>query len=328
MRYQELGGTEQRVSRICLGTWQLGGAWGPDVEEGIAAVSTAFDLGVNFFDTAAAYGGGTAERALAKGLGALLHQHREELVISTKGGLEVHTTESGAEVSRRNSDPAFLRSGLEQSLKNLQIECVDVYFVHWPDPTIPLAETAGLVGEFIAEGLVRFAGVSNFSVAQMEEFAAERPVDVAQLPYNLVDQSSKQEAIPYCAEHGIGVMGWSALAHGILSGTLHRGQVFPAGDWRAGHPAFSGAGFAAVIDGLEELTEIARSLGCSLPQLALAWVLADPDAVVPVVGAQTSDHIADSAAAVDVELSSADVERIAQAAKLIPGFSLETEAQD
>lgn len=323
MRYQEIGGTGQRVSRVCLGTWQLGGAWGADCEEAIAAVGVAFDLGVNFFDTAAAYGEGAAERALAKGLKGLLQGHREELVISTKGGLEVRLADDGSEISSRNSDPAFLRSRLERSLENLGVDYVDVFFIHWPDPKIQLAETAGLLGEFISEGLARFAGVSNFSVSQMEEFARERKIDIAQLPYNLLDQRSKCEAIPYCAEHGIGVMGWSALAHGVLSGTLRRDQVFASDDWRAGQEAFTGERFEAVMDGVDELTEIAAGFGCSLPQLALAWVLADRDAVVPVVGAQVPEHIANSAAAVDVELTAEDLQRIARAAARIPSFSLD-----
>ncbi len=327
MRYQELGGTGQRVSRICLGTWQLGGAWGPDFEEGVAAVGVAFGLGVNFFDTAAAYGDGAAEQALARGLGDLVKGHRDELVISTKGGIETRAAADGSELSFRNSDPAFLRASLQRSLANLGLDHVDVYFVHWPDPTIPFAETAGLVDEFVAEGLVRFAGLSNFAVAQMEEFAAARPVDVAQLPLNLLDRRSEEKALPYCAAHGIGVMGWSGLAHGVLSGTLRRGQAFPAGDWRASHPAFAGAGFEAVMDGVEELTEIAAGLALSLPQLALAWILAQPAAVVPVVGAQVPQHIVDSAAAAEVELSAEDVDRVSRVAARIPGFSLEAEDQ-
>lgn len=327
MKYQELGETGRRVSRICLGTWQLGGAWGSDYGEGIAAVGAAFDLGVDFFDTAAAYGDGAAERALATGLGDLVKGHREELTIATKGGIEVRVAADGSESSFRNSDPAFLRSSLERSLRNLGLDYVDVFFVHWPDPTIPLAETAGLLGELVAAGLVRFVGLSNFSVAQMEELASTRPVDVAQLPYNLLDRRAGEVAIPFCGERGIGVMGWSGLAHGVLSGTLHRGQLFPAGDWRAGHPAFAGKRFEAVMDGVEQLTEIAAGLGCTLPQLALAWILADEAAIVPIVGAQVPQHIVDSAAAVEVELDAADLRRIAAAAERIPGFSLEAEDQ-
>lgn len=327
MQYQELGRTGQEVSRVCLGTWQLGGEWSVDYEEGIAAVRVAADLGVTFFDTAAAYGNGAAERALAKGLGDRVRSHRDELVISSKGGLEVDFAEDGSETARSNSDPAYLRTRLEQSLRNLGTDYIDVFFVHWPDPKIPFAETAGVVGEFIDEGLVRFAGLSNFSVLQMEEFAAERPIDVAQLPYNLLDRHSKSEAIPYCAEHGIGVMGWSALAHGVLSGTLRRGQSFKSDDWRGEHPAFVGERYEAVMDGVEALTEIADELGCSLPQLALAWVLADEKRIVPIVGAQIPQHIVNSAAAVDVGLSPADMERISQLAATFPDFSLEAEPQ-
>lgn len=323
MNFQELGNTGQRVSRICLGTWQLGGGWGTDNDLAIDAVGVAFDLGINFFDTAAAYGKGAAETGLAKGLGALIAGHRDELVLSTKGGLEVHSIENGLEHSSVNSDPKFLRACLEQSLTNLGVDYVDVYFIHWPDPTIPFAETAGVVGQFIDEGLVRFSGLSNFSVSQMNEFASERNVDVVQLPYNLLARDSKDEVISHCTAQGIGVMGWSALAHGILSGTLRRTQTFSRGDWRAEHPAFSGEGFKAVIDGVEQLTEIADDLNCSLPQLAIAWILADPDGIVPIVGAQVPQHILDSAAATEIELSASTVDLISQTAARIPAFELE-----
>lgn len=329
MRFQELGSSGRQVSRICLGTWQLGGSWGADYEDGIAAVGVAFELGVNFFDSAYAYGQGAAERALARGLGDLAKRNREELVISTKGGIEMRpaAAEGGSDVAYRNSDPTFLRSCLERSLDNLGLDYVDLYFVHWPDPTIPFAETAGLIGEFVAEGLVRYCGLSNFSVPQMREFAAAGQVDVAQLPYNLLDRRSEDEAIPFCADRGVGVMGWSGLAHGVLSGTLRRGQAFPAGDWRGAHPAFAGERFEAVMDGVEQLTEIAAGLGCSLPQLALAWILANEAAIVPIVGAQVPQHIVDSAAAVEVELGPEETRRISEVAARIPSFSLEAEDQ-
>lgn len=323
MRYQQLGSEGPTVSRICLGTWQMGGDWGPDYEAAVAAVGVAYDLGVDFFDTAYAYGNGAAEAALARGLGDLLDGHREELTISTKGGLEIRPGGAdGPPLACRNSDPAFLRSCLEASLRNLGVEYVDLYLVHWPDPTIPFAETAGEVAGFVAEGLVRHAGVSNFSVEQIEEFAAGQPLAVAQLPYNLLDRGVEAELLPYCAERGIGVMGWSGLAHGILTGALRRGQAFPDGDWRAEHPAFAGEDFDRLLDWLEELTAIAAERGCSLPQLALAWILSHPAGVVPVIGAQVPAHIVDSAAAVELELSEEELRRIAAVAARVPPFSL------
>jgi aryl-alcohol dehydrogenase-like predicted oxidoreductase len=326
MRYQQLGEDGPTVSTICLGTWQMGGEWGPDYDDAIAAVGVAYDLGIDFYDTAYAYGEGAAEVALAKGLGDLLVSHRDELTISTKGGLEMRPGQAGGPPDvYRNSDAPFLRRCLEASLRSLGLEYVDVYFIHWPDPTIPFEETAGVVGEFVAEGLVRQAGVSNFSVEQMEAFSVGQSIGVTQLPYSLLDRRVEEELLPFCAERGIGVMGWSGLAHGILTGTLRRGQVFPAGDWRAEHPAFAGGGFDRVMDWVEELTEIAAGHGCSLPQLALAWILSNPAGVVPVIGAQVPAHIVDSAAAVDVELGDEDLRRIAEAAERVPAFSLGAE---
>lgn len=326
MEYQQLGNTGQEVSKLCLGTWQMGGDWGRNYDEAIAAVRVAYEVGVTFFDTAYAYGEGAAERALAEGLGDLIRSDRDQLVISTKGGVEFRSQPGTANQDAiPNSDSAFLRRTLEASLRHLGVGYVDVYFIHWPDTRVPFEETAETVNGFIDEGLVRFAGLSNFTVEQMEAFGSRGQIGTAQLPYNLLDRRSEVELFPYCEDRGIGVMGWSGLAHGLLSGTLRRGQVFGPDDWRSEHAAFQGKGFETVIDAVEGLTAVAADHGCSLPQLALAWIMANRAAVVPIVGAQLPEHIVDSAGAVDVELSDDDVCHIARVVEDVPpvriGFS-------
>ncbi|MGV9772515.1 aldo/keto reductase [Streptosporangium sp. NPDC003464] len=302
MKHRSLGADGPPVSSICLGTWALSGLWGGRIEPGVEAVRRAFDLGVNFFDTAHAYGGGAAEAALARGLGDLLRGRRAEVVISTKGGLE---TRGNTVV--RNSDPAFLRANLTDSLRTLGTDYVDVFFVHWPDPTVPLAETAGVLTDFVKEGLVRHVGVSNFSVAEMTEFAAAAPADVAQVPFSLLARGAERDVLPHCRDAGVGIMGWSALAHGLLTGALRPDHSFAHDDWRAYSPMFKGERFARLLKLVDLLTAFAAERGCTVAQLALAWVLSHPAGVVPVVGAQFPEHIEDSVKAVEVRLTEADL---------------------
>jgi aryl-alcohol dehydrogenase-like predicted oxidoreductase len=319
MKYRELGETGLRVSSLCLGTTEMGGDWGGDYEPSIRAARRAFELGINFFDTAYAYG--DAEESLARALGDVIGHHREEIVISTKGGLEVHS--SGADRKLvRNSDPAFLRQTLERSLRVLGTDYVDVYFIHWPDPTRPFEEAGQALQEFVGEGLVRHAGASNFSVPQMEAFRAGGELGVAQISYSLLDRGVEEEVLPYAAEHGIGVMGYTPLAKGLLSGALRRGHTFPADDRRSLYSTFHGEKFDRLVESLERVNAVADELGCSPAQLALAWAMREPAGVVPIVGAQVPEHIEDSAKAVDIELSEADARQLAELAADLPVFEI------
>jgi aryl-alcohol dehydrogenase-like predicted oxidoreductase len=330
MKFQKFGDSQLQVSQLCVGTWQMGGDWGSDYDAAIRAVRAAFDEGVNFFDTAYAYGRGGAERGLARGLGDIIKTARDELVIATKGGLEFRPSppKPGAGDQReswtiyRNSEPSFLRETLEGSLRNLGVDYVDIYFIHWPDTTVPLDETAGVLAGFVAEGLVRFAGVSNFSVPQMDEAASGGKISAAQVPYSLLNRRSETEIIPYCAEHGIGIMGWSALAHGVLTGAFGQGSSLPPDDWRSQSAMFQGDGFGAVIDVVHELSAIANDHMLELPQLALAWMLANPARVVPVIGAQIPEHVMSSVKAVDVVLPDSELRRMEEVAMQIPPFDV------
>ncbi|MGB3443774.1 MAG: aldo/keto reductase [Actinophytocola sp.] len=312
-----LGAQDRPVSRLCLGTWALSGLWGGQTEPGVRAVRRAFDLGVNFFDTARAYGNGAAEAGLARGLGDLLRTHRSELVIATKGGLQARR-----DTVVRNSDPEFLRASLVSSLRSLRTDHVDLYLLHYPDPTIPLAETAGVLAGFVAEGLVRHTGVSNFSAAQMSEFGS---ASVAQVPFNLLAREVERDVLPHCQAAGTRVMGWSALAHGLLTGALRPGHTFPQDDWRAYSPVFQGERFAAVLAVVDRLKAFAADLGISVAQLALAWVLHHPAGIVPVVGAQVPEHIEDSVPALEVRLSEADLAELDRIVAAAPPVLAESE---
>jgi len=303
-----LGMTGLDVSPIAFGTWQLGGEWGAfDEQESIAAIRSARTLGINIFDTAQGYGFGASERLLGKALRDDLDHRRDAVVIATKGGLRM--TDDGLV---RDSSPEWLRGGVDASLAALAVEHIDLYQVHWPDPKVPFAETAGTLQELVEAGKIRHVGVSNFSAAQMAEFAATRPVETLQPAYHLFRRDVEQD-LPYCASHDIGVLAYGPLAHGLLTGALDEHSSFPAGDWRATAPFFKGDGYRQDIRVVRALERFARDeLGASVSQLAIAWVLANPAVQCAIVGARSRRHIEDSVAAAALSLSDGDLERIAQ----------------
>jgi aryl-alcohol dehydrogenase-like predicted oxidoreductase len=319
MNYRELGTTGLRVSRLCLGTTEMGGDWGHDYEPSIRAARRAFELGINFFDTAYAYG--DAEESLARALGDVIRNHRDEIVISTKGGLEVHS--SGADRRLvRNSDPAFLRKTLERSLRVLGTDYVDVFFIHWPDTTRPFEAAGEALQGFVDEGLVRHAGASNFEVEQMEAFRSGGTLGVAQISYSLLDRRAEEDVLPYAAEHGIGVMGYTPLAKGVLSGALRRGHRFADGDRRSLYSTFRGEEFDRLLAAAERLGAVAQERGCTPAQLALAWAMREPAGVVPIVGAQVPEHIEDSVKAADIELTEAEALQLGELMAEAPVFEI------
>ena len=302
-----LGMTGLEVSPIAFGTWQLGGDWGSfDESEAISAIRHAHELGVNFFDTAQAYGFGASEQLLGKALRDALDVRREELVIATKGGLRIDA-EHGLV---RDSSPAWLRRGVQESLRHLGVEYIDLYQVHWPDPNTPLAATAQALEELVQEGKIRHVGVSNFGVAEMAEFARTRAVETLQPPYHLFRRDIESDVLPYAREHDIGVLAYGPLAHGLLTGAMDKDTTFPAEDWRSNSDLFNGEAFQRNLRTVGDLESFARSRGYSVGQLAIAWTLANPAVQVAIVGSRSIPHIEDSLGALEVELSKEDLREI------------------
>lgn len=298
-----LGSTGLHVSRIAFGTWQLSGQWGAyDEDRAINAIREARDLGINFFDTAQAYGFGASERVLGRALRAEITGDRDSVVIATKGGV---LPKGG-----RDASAGYLRKGVEQSLRSLGVETIDLYQVHWPDPNVPAAETAGVLQELVDEGKIRFAGVSNYDARQMAEFAAVRPVDTLQPPYHLFRRGIETEVLPYTIEHNIGVLAYSPLASGLLTGRFDESTTFEESDWRSRATAFTGDTLKRNLTVVRRLADFAEERGLTISQLAIAWVLARPGVHVAIVGARSSANIKASAAAADVELSAEDLARI------------------
>jgi aryl-alcohol dehydrogenase-like predicted oxidoreductase len=302
-----LGRTDLKVSPIAFGTWQLGGEWGEfDRDEGIAAIRRSRELGVNLFDTAQGYGFGASERLLGLALRDDLDHRRDEVVIATKGGLRM--TDEGLV---RDSSRAWLRSGVEDSLRALAIDHIDLYQVHWPDPAVSFSETAAALQELVEEGKIRHAGVSNFDVDQMREFARRRPVETVQSPYHLFRRDIEAELLPYTKAQDIGVLVYGPLSHGLLTGSMHAESSFADEDWRSASPVFHGSAFARNLEVVDELNRFAGdSLGCTVAQLAIAWTLANPAVDVAIVGARHPIHIQESLAAAELSLSEGDLQQI------------------
>ncbi len=318
MRRVTLGATRLEVTPLAYGTWQFGGDWGPvDERAAIAAIQHARSLGINFFDTAQAYGFGRAERLLGAALAADLRSARESVVIATKGGLRMD-----GDRLVRDASPASLRKGVEASLEALGTDYIDLYQVHWPDPQTPIRDTAAALAELVREGLIGHVGVSNHTTAQIGQFAAVLPVETVQPPYHLFRRDIEAGLLPYAAAHHIGVLAYGPLAHGLLGGAITEATTFAAGDWRAHSPAFTGAGFARNLEVVTALRAFAADRGATIAQLAVAWVLAHPAVQVAIVGARTPAHLAESLGALNLPLSQdelAEIDRIMAAAVPVGG---------
>jgi aryl-alcohol dehydrogenase-like predicted oxidoreductase len=276
-----------RVSRIGLGTWAMGGLeWGavPD-DMAVATCLSAIERGINLIDTAPIYGHGRSEEIIGNAMRA--QGRREAFFIATKAGLE--WTDHGVFA---NLTAARLRQEVEDSLRRLGTDYIDLYQVHWPDTLIPVAEVAALLAEFQREGKVRALGVSNFSVAQMEEFRSVVPLASNQPPYNLFEREIDQEILPWCAANGVAILTWSTLCRSLLAGRVTRGMNFDAKDIRSMDPKFREPRFSQYITAVERLAAFARErYGKTVLELAARWVLDRPGISVALWGAKRPEQL-------------------------------------
>jgi aryl-alcohol dehydrogenase-like predicted oxidoreductase len=311
MEYVELGRSGLRVSRICFGSWQFGGDWGAvERDEAKAAVRAALDHGVTFFDTAQAYGFGESESLLAEALGDDIR--RDDVVVATKGGLRP----AGGGVER-DASADFLRDGVEQSLRHLGVEAIDLYQVHWPDPDTPFEETGAALRQLKDEGKILHVGVSNFSPEQMEELSRTVQVETDQPPFNLFNRAVERDVLPWCHENDVGVMVYGPLSHGLLSGRFDP-STLAEDDWRRGHEPFEGEALERNMEAVERLREFAEARGHTLPQLAVAWVLHQPGVHVAIAGARRPAHVEGIAPGADIQLGDdelAEIDELSGAAR-------------
>jgi aryl-alcohol dehydrogenase-like predicted oxidoreductase len=203
-----------------------------------------------------------------------------------------------------------LREGVESSLRNLDTDYVDLYQVHWPDEHTPAEETAGALEDLVREGKIRHVGVSNYDVKQLEELARFGKVETVQPPYHLFRREIEDEILPYAMDHDIGVLVYGAMAHGLLTGTMTPETRFARDDWRAESPDFTGEAFRRNLAVVERLRALAQQRGITLPQLAVAWTLAQPAVQVTIIGARRAVHLEEAASAADIELAPEDLATI------------------
>jgi aryl-alcohol dehydrogenase-like predicted oxidoreductase len=259
--------TQLKVSRVALGTWAMGGwMWGgTDQRESVATIHAALQQGINLIDTAPAYGFGVSEEIV----GAALKGVRSQAVIATKVGLEWRDGKV-----YRNATRARILQEVDDSLRRLGTDYIDIYQVHWPDPLVPVEETAEAMRSLYEQGKIRAIGVSNFSVAQMERFRQVAPLHVLQPPYNLFERAIEAEILPYCRAHNIATFGYGALCRGLLSGRMRPDTRFAGDDLRGIDPKFQPPRFAEYLDAVRQLDELAqRRFRRRVIHLAVRWML-------------------------------------------------------
>jgi len=285
MEFFTLNGAQ--VSRVGLGTWAIGGLeWGEVSEQNAVATCLAmFDHGINLMDTAPIYGHGRSEAIISKAIRE--HGDRTKFYVATKAGLEWNDEGVFA-----NSTPARLRQELEDSLRRLGTEYIDLYQVHWPDTTAAIEETAEVMRLMYEEGKIRAIGVSNFSSAQMEAFRKVAPLHANQPPYNLFEREIDDDVLPYCREQGIAVLTYSSLCRSLLGGRLTAETRFAEGDIRREDPKFQQQRFAQYLRAVARLEAFAReSFGKSVLELALRWVLDREGVSAALWGAKRPDQL-------------------------------------
>lgn len=296
------------VSRIGLGTWAIGGLeWGAvSDDDAIATIHSAIDRGINLIDTAPIYGKGRAEELLGRAIRQ--YGNRDAFFVATKAGLEWDRPEPGVFA---NSTPGRLRIELEDSLRRLQIDVIDLYQIHWPDTLVPVEETGRVLAEFVREGKVRAIGVSNFSVAQLETLRKIVPVASNQPPYNIFEREIDAEILPWCEANQVAVLTYSSLCRSMLGGKLTRETTFPAGDIRSVDPKFQQPRFRQYLDAVEQLKTLAKErYGKTVVELAARWVLDRPGISVALWGAKRPDQLDAVAGVLGWKLDSAAMAEI------------------
>jgi aryl-alcohol dehydrogenase-like predicted oxidoreductase len=301
MEKRTLGQQGLRTSALGLGCMGMSWAYGAaDDDESIATIHRALELGCDFLDTAEAYGPWTNEKLL----GRALKGRRDEVVIATKFGWEY--TPEGERIGT-NSRPEHIREVIDQQLERLGTDHVDLLYQHRVDPQVPMEEVAGTVGELVAAGKVRYFGLSEASADSIRRAHATFPVSALQTEYSLWERGLEQEILPTLRELGIGLVPYSPLGRGFLTGDVRRAEDYPADDYRRNDPRFQGANFEANVKAAETVREVASRKSATAAQVALAWLLHQGDDLVPIPGTKSRPRLEENLAAADVELTEAEL---------------------
>jgi aryl-alcohol dehydrogenase-like predicted oxidoreductase len=320
VEHTRLGQSDIQISVITFGAWAIGGwMWGgQDEADAVAAIHKALEAGITTFDTAAVYGFGRSEEIIAK---ALKGTKRQEVRILTKYGLRWDRPEGTLRFDTvdnegrpikvmRNSRPDSVAEECERSLKRLETDYIDLYQCHWPDPTTPVEETFGAISELIEQGKILAAGVSNYTVEQMAAAHRTLPLAASQPPYSMVNRGIEADVLPYCQENNIGVIVYSPLQRGLLTGKITEDYTFGVGDHRAENAFFEPANVRKVNALLEKIRPIAEAHDATLAQLAISWTTHRPGIAAALVGARNASQAEENAQAIDIKLCEHETQRI------------------
>ena len=286
MELAEIPGTSLKVSPVAIGTWAIGGwMWGgTDEAESIATIRAGIDHGINIIDTAPVYGFGRSEEIVGRAIAE--SGLRSQVIIATKAGLQWE----GGRVSRNASRARIMRE-IEDSLRRLRTDYIDIYQVHWPDPLVTIEETAEAMLALLEQGKIRAIGVSNFSVLQMERFRRVAPLHVLQPPYNLFEREIEIDLLSYCRKNKIAMLGYGALCRGLLSGRMQADTVFDGDDLRRADPKFREPRFAQYVAAVQKLDQLAQQrFGKRVIHLAVRWML-DQGITTALWGARHPDQL-------------------------------------
>ncbi len=328
MFYRPLGSSGIEASVIGLGAWAMGGwQWGgTDEEQSINAIHTALDEGINFIDTAPVYAFGYSEEIVGKAI----KDRRDKVVLATKCGLvwdkkkgkhhfnsdknQIREDATEIAVYRYNAAKS-IRQEIQESLKRLQVDYVDLYQTHWPDPTTPITETMGELLKLKEEGKIRAIGVSNATAGDMEEYLKYGVIDTDQECYSMIESDAEKENLPFCGKHTIAFLAYSPLGKGILSGKIGPDYTFKKGDLRTTHPHYTPTHREMVLKMIERLQPIADDIGITMAQLCIAWTINQHCCTHALVGVRSTKQAIENAFIGEIVLNDEVLDIIARAKK-------------
>ena len=305
MKTRRLGNTDLYLSTVGLGTWPMAAtfgamSWGPqDDKESVDTILRAMDEGINWLDTAPAYGRGHSEEVVGRALKKL---SKKPLIVTKCGSTWDENLKSVFRL-----DKASVRSQCEGSLKRMGIDVIDLYLVHWPMPLEYMEEGWRTCSDLVKEGKVRYIGVSNFTITQMDKLQPIHPIAGMEPPYSMIERGIEKEILPYCQKHGMGVVVYSPLQQGILTGAIKKPEDLDPGDFRRNNPHFKEPELSLNLKLVAELAPIAKKYGASVAQLALTWVLRRPEITAALNGARSSAEIEDSIRGGELDIAVTDL---------------------